>query len=400
MSIRAAVTGGVAALVAAGLVGCAGADPRVSTGVAGQQQIPPGAVFAVGYSTMNYESADGRGGPGGLVFINADGTVVDVPTDGLEAVQIAGQDGTVFYRDRQRDYTASATPVSREREYEASSGGYALTREPGVAWAGGPMFLDNFGTGRDGRPEYVYDVTWWDGDVVHTGSIPNFLLGAVGCGPDVYAIAETTWGGDDYSLLRLDTSGADLTPVTVARWSWTEQMATQGPAVCVGDTFYTVASFGADFSNPDLIELLGVNLASGEVTRQPVTFSGNPPPEVANHFVLDGGMAGASVGGKMVWVAEGGSLVSLDPQTGVAEVVAQLPVTPDNQAIIRLQYFGDKVAVIDSPATGTVASVFSTTDGTQLMTMDVPALDTVLASHGASVPSVVYLGDLASPTPQ
>ena len=398
MSIRAAVTSGVAALVAAGLVGCAGADPRVSTGVAGQQQIPPGAVFAVGYSTMNYESADGRGGPGGLVFINADGTVVDVPTDGLEAVKIAGQDGTVFYRDRQRDYTASATPVSREREYEASSGGYALIREPGVAWAGGPMFLDNFGTGRDGRPEYVFDVTWWDGDVVHTGSIPNFLFGAVGCGPDVYAIAETVWGGDDYSLLRLDTSGADLTPVTVARWSWTEQMASLALAVCVGDTFYTVASFGADFFNPDLIELLGVNLASGEVTRAPVTFSGNPPPEVASLSVLAEGAA--SVGGKMVWVAEGGSLVALDPQTGVAEVVAQLPLTPDNQAIIRLQYFGDKVAVIDSPATGTVASVFSTTDGTRLMTMDVPALDTVLASHGASVSSVVYLGDLASLTSQ
>jgi len=299
--------------------------------------------------------------PGAVVFVDDDGSLGSISTDGIDGGLLALDDDTLYFTDQYTDYvlTDSLSATDRTtREY---------SQEILVATDDGYVSVYNSNYSDDGLT-YQFDVSSGAPRDLTERRYPHYFELLTECDGEVFGVAVPEGVSDSNQAMRTLVQVHPSTEETSSTWTPGVSSLQEGlGAPCVDRELSFLSTELTTPADPEMppgfgrVQLRSWNVDTGEVLSIPLLDEAGAPLAERNwEYPYLTRSSWAIVGDTFYWIDGDGVLLATDRSSGVTRELTDLRLTDAQSSSNRVHFDGGTLWLLDlAPATGAEATIAS-----------------------------------------
>jgi hypothetical protein len=297
--------------------------------------------------------------PGAVVFVDNDGSLGSIATDGIDGGLLALDGGTLYFTDQHTDYVLTDSLTATDRETREYSQELLVATDVGYV----SVFNSNYS---DDGSTYQFDVSTGPG--LQERRYPHYFELLTECDDDVFGVAVPEGVSDTNRATRTLVQLHPVADDSASTWSPGVASLQEGlGAPCVDRELSFLSTELTTPADPEMppgfgrVQLRSWNVDTGEVRSTPlVDDAGSPLAERNWEYPYLTRSSWTIVGDTFYWIDGDGILLGTDRASGSTHEIVDLGLTDAQSSSNRVHFEGDTLWLLDlAPATGAEATIAS-----------------------------------------
>ena len=299
--------------------------------------------------------------PGAVVFVDDDGSLGSIATDGIDGGLLAFDDDTLYFTDQYTDYVLMDSLSATDRETREYSQELLVATDDGYV----SVFNSNYS---DDGSTYQFDVSTGAPLDLAERRYPHYFELLTECDGEVFGVAVPEGVSDTNRATRTLVRVHPFSDEASSTWSPGVASLQEGlGAPCVDRELTFISTELTAPADPEMppafgrAQLRSWNVDTGEVRSTPlVDDAGAPLAERNWEYPYLTRSSWTIVGDTFYWIDGDGVLLGTDRVSGATREITDLRLTDPQSSSNRVHFEGDTLWLLDlAPATGAEATIAS-----------------------------------------